>query len=165
MRQLGLGSKPKPKPSSGDATGGGGAAAAAAPQVDKQALAAAALAAAKAAASVGGAARLGMVTVQEQRRFAGQTITVSKQVAADSKEAQRAAADAEAAAAAARKQAGLDAVLASLQQAKKASSRSALDVPMHRLTLCQPPSCLHANTDSLTACLVRFPLARRPGCR
>ncbi|EFN58400.1 hypothetical protein CHLNCDRAFT_19583 [Chlorella variabilis] len=86
--------------------------------VDKKtSVAAAALAAAKAAASVAGASRVGTVTVTEQRRFAGQTITVNKEVAKDSKEAQRAEAEAEAAAE--KKKAGLDAVLASLQQAKK----------------------------------------------
>lgn len=106
MRQLGLGSKPK--------TAVGGTASAA---TDKTSVAAAALAAAKAATSAAGAARMGgTITVQEQRRFAGQTITVNKEVAAGSKEAQKAAAEAEAAA---RKKAGLDAVLASLEQAKK----------------------------------------------
>lgn len=106
MRQLGLGSKPRPAAGGGTDRG-----------ADKTSLAAAALAAAKAAASAAGAARMGgTVTVQEQRRFAGQTITVNKEVAAGSKEAQKAAAEAEAAA---RKKAGLDAVLASLQQAKK----------------------------------------------
>ncbi|KAL4458082.1 hypothetical protein ABPG75_012947 [Micractinium tetrahymenae] len=106
MRQLGLGYKPKP--AAGSAAKGG---------ADKKTVAAAALAAAKAAASAAGAARMGgTITVQEQRRFAGQTITVNKEVAAGSKEAQKAAAEAEAAA---RKKAGLDAVLASLQQAKK----------------------------------------------
>lgn len=106
MRQLGLGSKPRP--AAGSASDGA---------AGKASVAAAALAAAKAAASAAGAARMGgTITVQEQRRFAGQTITVNKEVAAGSKEAQKAAAEAEAAA---RKQAGLDAVLASLQQAKK----------------------------------------------
>ncbi|KAI3435540.1 hypothetical protein D9Q98_001605 [Chlorella vulgaris] len=104
MRQLGLASKPKTS-AAGQAGG-----------VQKQSVAAAALAAAKAAASVAGASRAGTVTVVEQRRFAGQTITVNKEVARDSKEAQQAEADA---AAAAKKKAGLDAVLASLQQAKK----------------------------------------------
>ncbi|PRW18331.1 craniofacial development 1 [Chlorella sorokiniana] len=102
MRQLGLASKPKP--------------AAAADGDKKKSVAAAALAAAKAAASAAGASRMATVTVTEQRRFAGQTITVNKEVAKDSKEAQKAEAEA---AAAAKKQAGLDAVLASLQQAKK----------------------------------------------
>ncbi len=64
MRQLGLASKPKP------------AAAAAADGDKKKSVAAAALAAAKAAASVAGASRMDTVTVTEQRRFAGQTITV-----------------------------------------------------------------------------------------
>ena len=106
MRQLGLASKPKAAPMAGQ-TG-----------VDKKtSVAAAALAAAKAAASVAGTSRVGTVTVTEQRRFAGQTITVNKEVAKDSKEAQRAEAEAEAAAE--KKKAGLDAVLASLQQAKK----------------------------------------------
>ena len=105
MRQLGLGSKPK-------------AAAGQSGTEQKVSGAAAALAAAKAAASVAGAGRLGTVTVTEQRRFAGQTITVNKEVAKDSKEAQEAEAEAEAAAAE-KKKAGLDAVLASLQQAKK----------------------------------------------
>lgn len=110
MRQLGLGSKPRP--AAGSASDGA---------AGKASVAAAALAAAKAAASAAGAARMGgTITVQEQRRFAGQTITVNKEVAAGSKEAQKAAAEAEAAA---RKQAGLDAVLASLQQAKKVGAR------------------------------------------
>jgi hypothetical protein len=74
--------------------------------------------AAKAAASVAGAQAAGTVTVAETRRFAGQTITVNREVAKDSREAQRAAAAADTAAAE-RKRAGLDAVLASLQQAKK----------------------------------------------
>lgn len=75
MRQLGLGSKPKPAAA---AAAGDGAAAAGADGEKKQSVAAAALAAAKAAASVGGAARVGTVTVAETRRFAGQTITVSR---------------------------------------------------------------------------------------
>lgn len=69
MRQLGLGSKPKPAVAAGGAAGTG--------EADRKSAAAAALAAAKAAASVAGAARVGTVTVTEQRRFAGQTITVS----------------------------------------------------------------------------------------
>ena len=64
MRQLGLASKPKP------------AAAAAADGDKKKSVAAAALAAAKAAASAASASRMATVTVTEQRRFAGQTITV-----------------------------------------------------------------------------------------
>lgn len=110
MRQLGLGSKPKPKPAAAAGAAGAGE--------GTTSVAAAALAAAKAAASVVGAARAGTVVVTEQRRFAGKTITVNKEVAAGSKEAQKAAADAEAGAAE-RKKAGLDAVLESLQQAKK----------------------------------------------
>jgi hypothetical protein len=106
MRQLGLATKPR------------ATAAEQAQPEQKKSLAAAALAAAKAAASAAGASRAGTVTVAEQRRFAGKTITVNKEVAADSKEAQLAVAEAEAAAAEKRK-AGLDAVLASLQQAKK----------------------------------------------
>lgn len=83
---------------------------------DKTALATAALAAAKSAASATAAQNYGMVTVQETRRFAGQTITVNKQVEAGSKEAEKAEATAHAAGG---KKAGLDAVLASLAQAKK----------------------------------------------
>lgn len=98
---------------------------------DAKAVAEAALIAAKAAASVAAAQQYGMVTVSETRRFAGQNITVNKQVAANSKEAEKLASKSAAGAAgeqgnsssetsaAARKKAGLDAVLASLAQAKK----------------------------------------------
>lgn len=95
MRQLGLG----PKKTSEPAT-------------DKSAVAAAALAAAKQAASVTVGQQYGMVTVAETRRFAGQTITVNREVDAASKEAARAQGSAA-------KKAGLDAVLESLAQAKK----------------------------------------------
>ena len=108
MRQLGLGSQRRPASSSQQQ-----------PAVTK-AIAAAALAAAKSAASATAAQQYGTVVVTEQRRFAGQTITVNKEVAKDSKEAKKAE---EAAAgeegAAARNKAGLDAVLGSLAQAKK----------------------------------------------
>jgi hypothetical protein len=129
MRQLGLGSiKSKAAASGGP--------------VDRRAAAAAALAAAKSAASATAGQQYGMVTVTETRRFAGQTITVQREVQADSKQAAKAAAaapaaasaaaaagagpsssaaDPAAAAAAAKKKAGLDAVLASLAQTKKVS--------------------------------------------
>lgn len=100
MRQLGL-SAPRPKP------GAAGNAIAAA---------AAALAAAKQAASSTTAAQHGTVTLQETRRFAGKEVTVAREVATGSKEATKAAAEAESAA---KKKAGLDAVLASLEHAKK----------------------------------------------
>lgn len=123
MRQLGLA---KPKGGKAGATGSSSAAGTAGPAAaeakrserDTKTMAMAALAAAKAAASATAAQQYGTVTVQEQRRFAGQTITVNKEVAAGSKEAARAAKAAEEAAAA-RNKAGLDAVLASLAQAKK----------------------------------------------
>ena len=113
MRQLGLA---KPKRPEGE-------------QQDKQAVAAAALAAAKAAASVGGA---GMITITEQRRFAGKTIEVQRDVAKGSQDEAKAAAAAEAAAAAS-KQAGLDSVLASLAQAKKVRAGSVVVRPEGRL--------------------------------
>ncbi|GAB4820469.1 hypothetical protein N2152v2_007515 [Parachlorella kessleri] len=125
MRELGLGvTKPRRAP--------------AATAEDKKAVAEAALAAAKNAASVTAAQHYGKVVVTETRRFAGKDIMVKREVAAGSKEAQKAAGAAgggavpggevggEAAAqpqdreaAAAKKQAGLDAVLASLAQPKK----------------------------------------------
>ncbi|KAK9824451.1 hypothetical protein WJX72_010349 [[Myrmecia] bisecta] len=73
------------------------------------AAAAAALAAAKTATSVTAAQQHGKVAVSETRRFAGKDIQVTKQVAVAESEADKKA----------RKKAGLDAVLASLQQAKK----------------------------------------------
>jgi hypothetical protein len=116
MRELGLSSKPQPRQAAGTE--------------DKKAVAAAALAAAKGAASATAAQQYGKVVVTETRRFAGKDITVKKEVAADSKEALQAGAggpaaagatalDADAVAAAARKRAGLDAVLESLAQPKK----------------------------------------------
>lgn len=85
---------------------------------DPKAAAATALAAAKNAASISAAQQYGMVTVTENRRFAGKTITMQRQVEASSKAAgahgEEAGSDA-----AARKKAGLDAVLESLAQAKK----------------------------------------------
>ena len=84
------------------------------------AAAAAALAAAKQAASSTTAAQHGTVTLQETRRFAGKEVTVAREVATGSKEATKAAAEAESAA---KKKAGLDAVLASLEHAKKARRR------------------------------------------
>ncbi|KAK9840794.1 hypothetical protein WJX81_005189 [Elliptochloris bilobata] len=75
-----------------------------------RAAAAAALAAAKGAASTTAAAQHGRVTVTETRRFAGKEIQMSRSVAEAELEAEKAAK---------RKQAGLDAVLASLQAAKK----------------------------------------------
>lgn len=143
MRQLGLAPRPKPAAAAvaagtaagvaaasgsnaGSSSAAAGAAAAsgdaaAADAERRKASAAAALAAVKAATSVAGASRLGTVTVAETRRFAGQTITVNKEVAAGSKAAQQAEAEASAAAC---KKAGLDAVLASLQQAKKVRARA-----------------------------------------
>lgn len=93
---------------------------------DTKSVAAAALAAAKNAASATAGQQFGMVTVTEQRRFAGKTVTLQRDVAATSKEAAKAAADAEAAAT---KKAGLDAVLESLSQAKKVTvlDKSRLD--------------------------------------
>jgi hypothetical protein len=126
LRQLGLGGA-KTKPTSG-----------AEPSADRKAVAAAALAAARAAASVTAGQQFGMVTVTETRRFAGQTITVQREVQAGAAPSGGAApvsapgaAPASApgappaaggdAAAAAQKKAGLDAVLESLAQAKKVS--------------------------------------------
>ena len=76
-----------------------------------------------------------MVTVTEQRRFAGKTVTVQREVDANSKEAKAAAAgggpggEDGAPTAAAKKKAGLDAVLESLMQAKKVTvlDKSRLD--------------------------------------
>ena len=118
MRQLGL--APSSKPS--------------APK-SKTSVAAAALAAAKTAASATAAQQYGMVTVTEQRRFAGKTVTVQREVDANSKEAKAAAAgggpggEDGAPTAAAKKKAGLDAVLESLMQAKKVTvlDKSRLD--------------------------------------
>ena len=95
-------------------------------KTDTKAVAAAALAAAKTAASATAAQQIGMVTVTETRRFAGQTVTLQREVDAKSKEAAKAG---EAAAAAAKKKAGLDAVLESLAQAKKVTvlDKSRLD--------------------------------------
>jgi hypothetical protein len=106
LRQLGLAPAARP-------TG------AAAPPADRRAVAAAALAAAKQAASVSAAAQLGRVTVTETRRFAGQEVTLQRDVAAGSKAA---ASSATPAAGAAKPQSGLDAVLASLAAAKKATT-------------------------------------------
>jgi hypothetical protein len=79
---------------------------------DIKALAANALMAAKAATSATAAGQYGTVTINETRRFAGQSITMERQVNADSKEAAKAMESA-------KKKAGLDAVLESLAQAKK----------------------------------------------
>lgn len=79
---------------------------------DIKALAANALMTAKAATSATAAGQYGTVTINETRRFAGQSITVERQVNADSKEAAKAIDSA-------KKKAGLDAVLESLAQAKK----------------------------------------------
>eukprot|EP00887_Chlorella_sp_A99_P001534 scaffold8.g1534.t1 len=116
MRQLGLGPKPKQQVQQAQQ-----AQEPQEPSDAKKVMAAAALAAAKAAASATAAAQYGTVVVAEQRRFAGQTITVNKEVARDSKEAQRAAEAATGGGndAAARNKAGLDKVLESLAQAKK----------------------------------------------
>jgi hypothetical protein len=86
--------------------------------IDRKAVAAAALAAAKSAASVSAGQQHGMVTVTETRRFAGQNISVTREVAADSKEAKKLGEPSQQDAAA-KKQAGLDAVLASMAAAKK----------------------------------------------
>jgi Bucentaur or craniofacial development len=87
------------------------------PAGSKMSAAAAALAAAKAATS---SQSLGMVSVTETRRFAGKNITMTKQVAAGSKEASAAAPDAQDNGGSdSRNKQGLDAVLASLAQAKK----------------------------------------------
>jgi hypothetical protein len=147
MLQLGLASKPKTS-AAGQAGG-----------VQKQSVAAAALAAAKAAASVAGASRAGTVTVVEQRRFAGQTITVNKEVARDSKEAQQAEADA---AAAAKKKAGLDAVLASLQQAKKVGRRVAAGLPAS--TVCILTGTLQVTAKRCSAGCSRAPTQRHHVC-
>lgn len=89
----------------------------------KKELAAAAINAAKDAAAATDAAQRGMVMITETRRFAGQNIEVNREVAAGSKAAQKAAAEAEAAAAGTTdtkpSSSGLDAVLASLAQSKK----------------------------------------------
>ena len=87
-------------------------------------MAAAALTAAKQAASISAAAQYGStVTITETRRFAGQNVTVAREVARDSKEAQQAqqAQEQSGAAAGGKPVAGLDAVLASLDAAKKVS--------------------------------------------
>jgi hypothetical protein len=86
---------------------------------DTTSVAAAALAAAKTAASATAAQQYGMVTVTETRRFAGKTVTVQRDVDANSKEAAKAAADGAGTSGASKKKAGLDAVLESLAQAKK----------------------------------------------
>lgn len=110
LQQLGLGVKGR---STGDSEQN--------PQKDKKAVAAAALAAAKAAASAASAQQYGMVTVSESRRFAGQTITINKEVSLGSKEALKLKQEGGNGASErdAQKKAGLDAVLASLSQAKK----------------------------------------------
>lgn len=79
LRQLGLGST-KPKAQAEGAA------------VDRKAMAAAALAAAKSAAALTAGQQYGTVTVTETRRFAGQNITIKREVAAGSKEAAAAAA-------------------------------------------------------------------------
>jgi hypothetical protein len=151
MRQLGIGSKPKP-------AGHAGA-------EHKKSAAAAALMAAKAAASVAGAQAAGTVTVAETRRFAGQTITVNREVAKDSREAQRAAAAADTAAAE-RKRAGLDAVLASLQQAKKVgrSPRGGLSCTACRLWGPMLPPCAAPATRLPWRARARHPPPPRSPC-
>ena len=95
---------------------------------DTTSVAAAALAAAKTAASATAAQQYGMVTVTETRRFAGKTVTVQRDVDANSKEAAKAGVGA-AGGGPSKKKAGLDAVLESLAQAKKVTvlDKSKLD--------------------------------------
>lgn len=115
MKQLGLAPSSKPqKPK------------------DTTSVAAAALAAAKTAASATAAQQYGMVTVTETRRFAGKTVTVQRDVDANSKEAAKAGVGVGAASgsgAGSKKNSGLDAVLESLAQAKKVTvlDKSKLD--------------------------------------
>ena len=101
MRQLGMTAGQSKKSCEGEA--------------EKKALAAAALAAAK---SISSEAIKGTVTITETRRFAGQNIEVTREVALDSKEAKKAS---DVTQKEPPRSSGLDAVLASLAQAKKVS--------------------------------------------
>ena len=70
-----------------------------------------------------------MVTVTETRKFAGKTVTLQREVDANSKEAAQAAAAAASGGGGGKRKGGLDAVLESLAQAKKVTvlDKSRLD--------------------------------------